>query len=143
MPRRRPSAVRDDLPVRPRRHYFHYPYPPISGLSGACEAHIRRLEHARFWQGATAKAFWDWAALAHGPLKRIADPFTSIRCGIPECGCDPGYSRDHLEEIMHALPKKSARELRRLVWDLDSKIIRRAKVIHAPSPDVPWWRDQL
>ncbi|WP_268986936.1 MULTISPECIES: hypothetical protein [unclassified Streptomyces] len=44
---------------------------------------------------------------------------------------------------MHALPKKSARELRKLVWGLDSKILRRAKVIHAHSPDVPWWRDQL
>jgi hypothetical protein len=62
---------------------------------------------------------------------------------MPECGCDPGYSRDHLEEIMHALPKKSARELRKFVWDLDSTILGRAKVIGAHSPDVPWWRDQL
>jgi hypothetical protein len=143
MPRRRPSAVRDDLPVRLPRHFFRYPYPPINRLSGACKAHIRRLEHMRFWPGATEKAFWHWAALAHGPLKRIADPFTSARCGIPECGCDPGYSRDHLEEVMHALPKKSARELRKLVWDLDSKILRRSKVIRAHSPDVAWWRDQL
>ncbi|MER6439225.1 hypothetical protein ABT275_23095 [Streptomyces sp. NPDC001185] len=129
--------------MRISSHYFRYPYPPINRLSGACVAHIRRLESRRFWPDDTAKAFWHWATLAHGPLNRMADPFTSTRCGIPECGCDPGYSRDHLEAIMHALPKKSARELRALVWDLDSKILRRAKVIHAYSPDVPWWRDQL
>ncbi|GGR03714.1 hypothetical protein GCM10010280_59720 [Streptomyces pilosus] len=143
MPRRRPSAVRGDLRARLPRHFFRYPYPPINRLSGACKAHIRRLEHQRFWPGATEKAFWYWADLAHGPLRAIGNPLTSTRCGIPECGCDPGYSRDHLEEVMHALPKKSARELRKLVRDLDSKILRRAKVIRAASPDLPWWRDQL
>lgn len=135
--------MRDDLPVRLRRHYRCYECPPIGRLSGACAAQIRRLEHRRFWPGATDKAFRDWARLAHGPLRAIADPRTSDRCGIPECGCDPGYSRDHLEEMMHALPKKSARELRELVRDLDSKILRRARVISAPSPDLPWWRDRV
>ncbi|MET8247523.1 hypothetical protein ABZV31_25740 [Streptomyces sp. NPDC005202] len=41
------------------------------------------------------------------------------------------------------MPKKSARELRALVWALDNKILVRAKVIPADGPDVPWWRDQL
>ncbi|MFF4843933.1 hypothetical protein [Streptomyces collinus] len=143
MPRRRPSAVRDTLPARRSRYSYRRPYPPINGLSGACTAHIRRLEHLRFHPGETDRAFWHWAALAHGPLRAIADPFTSTRCGIPECGCDPGYFRDHLEEVLHALPRKSARELRALVWALDSKILERAEVVSADSPGLPWWRDQL
>lgn len=143
MPRRRPSDVRGGHPARSNRHFVPYPYPPINGLSGGCVADIRRQEYARFWPGATAKAFWHWSTLAHGPLKRIADPFTSTRCGDPGCGCDPGYSRDHLEAIVHALPKKSARELRKAVRDLDRKILSRARVLRADSMDVPWWQDQL
>ncbi|MBT2505509.1 hypothetical protein J7I98_06250 [Streptomyces sp. ISL-98] len=45
--------------------------------------------------------------------------------------------------MLHALPKKSAQELRKLVWALDSKILTRAKVVRADSPGTPWWRDQL
>jgi hypothetical protein len=118
-------------------------YPSIDRLPGACAADIRRLDRARFWPEATAEAFWHWAALAHGPLRRLANPFTAARCGIPECGCDPGLFRDHLEAVLHALPRKSARELRLLVWALDAKILTRAKVIPADSPDVLWWQGQV
>ncbi|MER5926091.1 hypothetical protein [Streptomyces mirabilis] len=111
-------------------------------LSGSCVADLGRLERARFWPGATAEAFWHWKALAHGPLRRIADPFTAQRCGIPGC-CDPAYFRDHLEAVLHALPKKSSRELRALVSALDDKILTRAKAIQVDNLDVPWWRDQL
>ncbi|GAA3114350.1 hypothetical protein GCM10010449_40700 [Streptomyces rectiviolaceus] len=135
--------MRSELPVPRSRYYFRYAYPPINRLSGSCVAALRRLELARFCPGDTAKAFRHWATLAHGPLRQMADPFTSSRCGIPECGCDPGYARDHLEEVMHALPKKSSRELRQLVRELDRTILKRAKVIRAHSPDTPWWRDQL
>ncbi|MFC9281048.1 hypothetical protein [Streptomyces collinus] len=144
MARRRPSAVRDTLPLR-RSRYSPRPrlYPPINGLSGACTAHIRRLERLRFWPGETDRAFWHWAALAHGPLRAFTDLLSSTRCGTRECGCDPGYFRDHLEEVLHALPRKSARELRALVRALDATILERAKVISAASPDLPWWRDQF
>jgi hypothetical protein len=106
-------------------------------------AHIRRLERERFWPGATTEAFRRWSALAHGPLRRMADPLTATRCGCPECGCDPGGSRDHLEEMLHALPKKSARELRLLVWALDAEILSRAEVIRAASPEARWWPGQV
>ncbi|GGR23046.1 hypothetical protein GCM10010251_43870 [Streptomyces aurantiogriseus] len=139
MPRRRPSALRGELPVRgarPRRH------PSIDRLSGSCTADLRRLERARFWPEATAEAFLQWKTLAHGPLRRIADPATAQRCGIPGC-CDMGHFRDHLEAVLHALPKKSARELRALVSALDDKILTRARVIQVDHLGVPWWRDQL
>ncbi|MEU0738140.1 hypothetical protein [Streptomyces sp. NPDC006134] len=45
--------------------------------------------------------------------------------------------------MLHALPRKSARELRSLVWALDEKILERAQVIPADSLDVPWWRGWL
>lgn len=139
MPRRRPSALRAELRVRgvgPRR------YPDIDGLSGRCTADVRRLECSRFFPEDTAEAFWHWKALAQGPLRLIADPTTAQRCGIPGC-CDVGHFRDHLEAVLHALPKKSARELRALVTALDDEILRRAKAIQVDNLGVPWWRDQL
>ncbi|MFE2042007.1 hypothetical protein ACFXAZ_13950 [Streptomyces sp. NPDC059477] len=45
--------------------------------------------------------------------------------------------------MLHALPTKSARELRALVRDLDRKILARAEVIPADSPDAAWWRGQI
>lgn len=141
MPRRRPSHVRADIPTRNRDR--RRLYPAIDRLSGACAADIRQLDQRRYWPEATAGAFWHWAALAHGPLRRLASPRTETRCDIRECGCDPSLYRDHLEEVLHALPAKSARELRRRVRALDSKILARAKVIPADSPDVRWWPGQL
>lgn len=133
--------MRNDVPVRT---FSHRPrYPTINRLSGGCQAQIRRIDRTRYWAEATAEAFWHWATLAHSPLRSLANSFTVTPCGIPECGCDPAFFRDHLEEVLHALPLKSARELRGLVRDLDVKILDRAEVIRADSLDTPWWRDQL
>lgn len=68
MPRRRPSALRGELPVRVlvRRRY-----PAIDRLSGSCTADLRRLERTRFWPEATAEAFWHWKTLAHGPSDKL------------------------------------------------------------------------
>ncbi|MER5447756.1 hypothetical protein ABT052_07305 [Streptomyces sp. NPDC002766] len=136
MPRRRPSALRGELPVRPPRRRR---YPSIDRLSGSCAADLRRLERTRFWPEATEEAFWHWNALAHGPLRRLVDPPVGVDCGIPECGCYGAGFRGQLEAVLHALPKKSARELRVLVRALDEKILSRAAVIPADSLDVPWW----
>ncbi|MER6184692.1 hypothetical protein [Streptomyces sp. NPDC001652] len=53
---------------------------------------------------------------------------------------DPGYHRDHLEQVLHALPTRSARELRALLHDLDAVILRRARVLPYSSPGVSWWK---
>ncbi|MCX4763330.1 hypothetical protein OG562_20620 [Streptomyces sp. NBC_01275] len=45
--------------------------------------------------------------------------------------------------MLHALPGKSARELRVLVRALDKKILARARVIPADSLDVLWWRGRF
>jgi hypothetical protein len=136
MPRRRPSALRGDLPTRLLRRRR---YPLIDHLSGSCTADLRRLERTRFWPEATEEAFWHWKVLAHGPLRQLVDPLVGPDCGRPECGCYGAGFRGHLEAVLHALSRKSARELRALVRPLDKKILARAKVIPADSLEVPWW----
>ncbi|MDX3574650.1 hypothetical protein [Streptomyces sp. ID05-47C] len=142
MPRRCPSALRGEVPVRGGSGGRRRRYPCVDRLSGSCAADIRRLERSRFLPEETAEAFWHWKALAHGPLRLIADPETANRCGIPGC-CDVGYFRDRLEAVVHALPTKSARELRALVTALDDKILGRARALRSDGPGTPWWRDQL
>lgn len=44
----------------------------------------------------------------------------------------------HLEAVLQALPRKSARELRVLVRALDEEILARAKIIPADSLEAPW-----
>ncbi|MFG2195740.1 hypothetical protein [Streptomyces sp. NPDC048639] len=137
MPRRRPSALRGELPVRAigRRRY-----PTIDRLSGSCTAALRRLERTRFGREATEEAFWHWKTLAHGPVRDLADPYVDPGCGVPECGCNGGYFRSHLEAVLQALPSKSARELRALVRALDDRILARAWIIPADPRGAPWWR---
>ncbi|WP_105971729.1 hypothetical protein [Streptomyces geranii] len=140
MPRRRPSALRGEASARGRNRDRRT---SIDRLSGACTADIRRLELTRHWYESTAGAFAQWRLLAHGPARRFAEPFPADSCGIPECGCCPGYFRDHLEAVLHALPRKSARELRALVRELDRIILDRARILRVNHPDEPWWRGQL
>lgn len=134
MPRRRPSALRGDIPVLPLRRR----YPPIDRLSGSCTADLRRLERTRFWPEAAEEAFWHWKALAHGPIRQLVNPRAGSGCGIPECGCYGAGFREQLEAVLRALPRKSARELRALVWALDEKVLARAKVIPADRLEAPW-----
>ncbi|MEH0420325.1 hypothetical protein [Streptomyces sp. B21-083] len=140
MPRRRPSALRGEIPVRGQ---YRPPYAPIDRLSGSCTADIRRLERARFSPESTTQAFRDWTTLAHGPLSRLARTHPERGSCSIYCECRPGLSRDHLEEVLHALPRKSARELRTLVRSLDRTILDRAKVLRADAPDVVWWRGKF
>ncbi|GAA0287922.1 hypothetical protein ACKI1I_02180 [Streptomyces turgidiscabies] len=140
MPRRRPSALRGEVSVR-RQHRQRRA--SIDRISGSCAADIHRLELSRHWPESTAEALSQWRVLAYGPARRFAEPFPAQSCGLPGCGCCPGYFRDHLEKVLHALPRKSARELRLLVRSLDRTILDRARILRADHPDEPWWREQL
>ncbi|WP_055525832.1 hypothetical protein [Streptomyces graminilatus] len=140
MPRRRPSALRGEIQFRGEHRQR---YASIDGLSGSCTADIRRLELSRHWPESTAEAYSQWRLLAYGPLRRLAEPFPAQACGIPWCGCCPGYFRDHLEDVIHALPRKSARELRTLVRKLDRTILDRARILRSDHADEPWWWGQL
>ncbi|MEV0372651.1 hypothetical protein AB0I10_22945 [Streptomyces sp. NPDC050636] len=138
MPRRRPAAVRGDIPLR-ISSWQRRRWPVIDGLSGACVADIRRLERARPEPGATAEAFWHWSALARSPLADFANREGGGCCGTPACCCDPGYFRDVLETVLRRLPKKSARELRVRVRALDERILAKAYGVRADSRDSVWW----
>lgn len=90
-------------------------------------AGLRRLERERGWGEDTEAAFWHWEALAHGSLRQLEYAFGGTDCcGVLTCGCYSFGFREHLEVVLHALPKKSARELRALVWALDEKVVGRA-----------------
>lgn len=67
------------------------------------------------------------------------DQLEASDCGILECGCYGVGFRSHLEVVLHALPRKSARELRALVEALDEKVLARAQAIPADGLGVPWW----
>lgn len=67
------------------------------------------------------------------------DQLEASDCGILECGCYGVGFRSHLEVVLHALPRKSARELRALVGALDEKVLARAQAIPADGLGAPWW----
>ncbi|MEU9114739.1 hypothetical protein AB0D04_23825 [Streptomyces sp. NPDC048483] len=137
MPRRRPSAVRGDMPLRA---HSRQQFPVIDRLSGACVAHIRRLERTRLWPGAAPEAFWHWSVLAGRPLRHFAHG-RSLGCPCTQCefGYDAPYYRTVLEVVLRHLPRKSARELRVRVWALDARIRGRVLGICADAPDALWW----
>ncbi|WP_329021031.1 hypothetical protein [Streptomyces sp. NBC_00690] len=140
MPRRRPSVLRDDIPSRANDRHR---YSTINGLSGGCTAQIVRLERTRSYPGETARAFRAWWELAHHSRRwfipaeywRTADD----HC-VPECCGTIFFPRDHLDEVLRALPKRSARELSALVRQLDVKILARSPILLAEPSDAHWWR---
>ncbi|WP_030829888.1 hypothetical protein [Streptomyces hygroscopicus] len=112
-------------------------------------ADLRRLEHLRFladsntsasWPEAIDEAFWRWRAPARGPLRCVTGPLSTPRCATYERNRGPGFFRDRLETALHALPKKSARGLRVVVWPLDAKIVARTGIIRVETPYSWWWR---
>lgn len=125
---------------RPYRRQSSKRAPEVPGLSRSTQAAVERLEQFRFWPGMVADSVARWAALAYGPAGCLNPRNTFARCGIAECGCDPGHYRDRLEEALHVLPRNAARELRAMVRRLDEQILSRAKTVPAASMDLPWWR---
>ena len=136
MPRRRPHALRSEIP---RRTGYRPRHPAIDRLPGSCHAAITRLESAWMWPGAVFQAFRGWRSFAHGPLRDLTS-ISVAGCGTPECCPAPDADRDVLEAALHRLPPKSARELRALVGALDEKILGRAVVIPRRPSDPYWWR---
>ncbi|GLV75052.1 hypothetical protein [Streptomyces hygroscopicus] len=70
-------------------------------------------------------------------------PLSTPRCATYERNRGPGFFRDRLETALHALPKKSARGLRVVVWPLDAKIVARTGIICVETPYSWWWRGPL
>ncbi|WP_340378135.1 hypothetical protein U5640_25910 [Streptomyces sp. SS7] len=134
MPRRRPSRLRADS----RRFAAHHHYSRPGRLSGPAQARIVLLERTRLHPGAIERALASWTALARTPKGRLPSP-SAGNCGVPECCPQPADERDLLELAMHALPRKSARELRALVTPLDLRILEHPEVVPHSEPPPHWW----
>ncbi|MFS8102071.1 hypothetical protein LFM09_33585 [Lentzea alba] len=99
MPRKRPDVLR--------------------GLSSRFRADLDRLERTRnyLWPGDVERALEAWLRYADSPARRLwLDDHPPYSCS---CDVSPAESRQLLEFVAHALPRKSARELRRRLQELD------------------------
>jgi|SRR5215472_10466662 hypothetical protein len=135
MPRRRPSTLR----ASDKCFAWHRErYSKIGRISGAAQAHVIRLERARFGPGAVASALAVWTAVARTPAGQEPALY-SPGCGEPSCCPAPGDQRDVLERFIRAMPIKSARELRTLVRILDDEITRHPVVALSRAIGGRWW----
>ncbi|WP_416982659.1 hypothetical protein [Streptomyces sp. T028] len=134
MPRRRPSRLRADN----RRFAAHHRYSKIGRLSGSAQAQIVRLERTRLRPDVIEQALASWTALARTPKGRLPSPFAD-NCGVPECCPQPADERELLELAIHALPRKSSRELRALVTPLDLRILEHPDAVPYSDPPPRWW----
>lgn len=98
-----------------------------------------RLERTRFGPGTVARSLALWTATARTPRSRNV---LWLHCGcggFPECCFLPGMARDMLENVVWAMPRKSARELRQILRDLDDAITGHPRFIQTSLHDGRWW----
>ncbi|MEU6963783.1 hypothetical protein [Streptomyces chrestomyceticus] len=130
MTRRRPAQVRGGLAAR-RPAAFTV----VDGLDAAAQLDVRALERSRLTPGAVAKALASWRQQVRLPRRYVAD---TAYVGCP-CCCDSGHGRTELELVLHALPRRSARQLRALVEPLDRTFLARTLPDPHTPDDRPWW----
>ena len=91
----------------------------LRGLSGRLLADLDRLERTRnyLWPGDTARALEAWIRYEDSPARR----FWRNDDRTDDCGCcpHPVEQRQLLGFVARALPRRSARELRRRLEELD------------------------
>lgn len=87
-------------------------------------------------------AYRSWRELAGRSTREIVSELVDHDCDLRECyPASIGY-RDHLEQVMHALPARSSRELHLLVSELDARIVEAAQGFRSDT-DWRWWRAPL
>lgn len=134
MPRSRPSRLRAEC-RRYRQRSSGVSEPGLARGSSRLAGAISRLESDRLWPGAVAQALRRWSQLAHRPSRALSEG-----CGCPLC--DPFFTtevRAVLEVALHALPSRTARELRGLVEPLDELYLARSWPDPTVSPEEDWW----
>jgi hypothetical protein len=92
------------------------------------------LSDPKLFYGCIAGAFVAWKRLVHGPIRQARTGGTWHGC---DC-CYPPQLRELLDLAMQRLPKRSARELRRLLEPLDERFLKRTIQIRG-RPGGPWW----
>ena len=92
----------------------------LRGFSGRFTADLARLERTRnyLWPGSTAQALEAWTRYENSPARR----FWLDESPVDDCGCcpHPVEQRELLDHVADALPRRSARELRRRLSELDA-----------------------
>ncbi|MCD0442290.1 hypothetical protein LO763_01450 [Glycomyces sp. A-F 0318] len=94
-----------------------------------------RLENADtlFGAGDIAESFLEWRRWVRRPVRRLSTACSPCPC--PTCGFG---ARETLERAVHRLPKRQARELRRLLGPLDERFLSRT--VPVPSRiEHRWW----
>ncbi|MEV6243280.1 hypothetical protein [Lentzea sp. NPDC051838] len=114
MPRKPASAVRRDIPPLPGRDDE---LNDVRGVSPRTRQDIRKLELARWSRGAVRSCLRTWRLEACGPPCRLQ---LEGECREPWDHDDGHWEREQLEEVLHQLPARAARELRRLVERIDN-----------------------
>lgn len=130
MTRRRPAQVRGGL--APRRPVA---FTVVDGLDVAAQLDVRTFERARLAPGAIARALRSWRQQVRLSRRYVTD---TTPYGCP-CCCDGGHGRTELKLALHALPRRSARQLRALVEPLDDTFLARTLPDPRLPEDLPWW----
>ncbi|HEX2144434.1 MAG TPA: hypothetical protein VHG10_08000 [Glycomyces sp.] len=136
MPRRPPARVRATQRRSPRSERTR-PVARIPHASSTLHAAVTILERQSddFGRGDIAEAYRTWRRKADRPIPSPIGSGFDGECGIWGC-CPP--SRNALELAMRRLPKRPARELRRLVAVLDDRFLKRT-FPDPTAPPGPWW----
>lgn len=121
MPRRRPGRVRAELPRSRPAYEAHEKRAAVDGWSAGTVTGIRRLEQRKsyLWTGAVAQTLGMWREFVHRPNHRLTPYDSATVCSEWLCCGDPWEAREYLEAVLRCLPRRSARELRRVVGELD------------------------
>lgn len=120
MPRRRPGRIRASIPDR---HQSQHKTPAIDRLSSRALSEIVRLERTRNYlqPGDTSAALRLWKDYVHRPARELwhDDEFGNVHwycCGNPLQG------RALLDGVIRAMSPRGARELRKIIEDLDASM---------------------
>ncbi|WP_434450915.1 hypothetical protein [Lentzea sp. E54] len=92
----------------------------LDGFSDRFLSDIVRLELSRgyLWPTAVQSSLRHWTEFVHTPYRRLWD-YDENGCGFWDCCGNPFEARELLDFVARALPRKSAKELRRRLTELD------------------------
>jgi hypothetical protein len=95
----------------------------LDRFTARLRADVARLERSRgYLEPFTVEyALRQWRAFVHNPYRRLWDDDVEDPCGVWWCCGNPHEARELLGFVACALPRKSARELRRHLRELDER----------------------
>ncbi|MFF5126598.1 hypothetical protein ACFY41_06585 [Streptomyces syringium] len=136
MPRKPPARIRPGLPRRPRGH--DRPGRVVPGLSAPAQRQTADYENVHDRPGGIADAVSSWSRTVHGMRRHASEGDWSDDPDYPCCSTSR-EARILLEEALHALPPRAARELRAVVAPLDALFLDRVLPDQRYSEAPDWW----